>query len=170
VLGIKNLPELDIGIGEKVIMVKERAPFIAYLKRGVAYNIDGHKFLALGGALSIDKDSRIPGIGWWENEMWSEKEKKDIFKLLKKKNEFDYVLSHTGTTRSNQMVKKWSLPPLFDEVDILNEKIDGCISCKGWFCGHMHRDKYIYDRNLKRFYRYLYRKTALMDGDEILVL
>jgi hypothetical protein len=168
------LPQLDIGIGEKVIVVNERNPFIAYLKRGAIYNIDGHKFLVLGGALSIDKNSRIPGIGWWENELWSEKEKEDVFKLLKTENAFDYVLSHTGPNRINEtlnpLFRAGVLPYYYDETATLNERIDYAITCKQWFCGHWHRDKYYYCHNLKRSYQYLYRKTALMEEDEILVL
>jgi Icc-related predicted phosphoesterase len=34
VLGRTDLPEADIGIGEKVIVVSEKKPFLAYLQRG----------------------------------------------------------------------------------------------------------------------------------------
>jgi 3-oxoacid CoA-transferase subunit A len=64
VYGRKDLPEEDIGIGEKVIIVNKSKPFVAYLKRGKIYNIDGYKILVLGGALSIDKDRRIEGESW----------------------------------------------------------------------------------------------------------
>ena len=57
VLGRHDLPEVDIGIGEKVIMVRREKPLVAYLKRGNIYHIDSKKFLALGGSLSIDKRS-----------------------------------------------------------------------------------------------------------------
>jgi hypothetical protein len=61
------------------------------------------------------------------------------------------------------------MPKFFDDVAFLNERIDGTITCKQWFCGHWHVDKYYYCENLKRAYQYLYRKTALMEGDEILI-
>ena len=92
VLGRSDLQEVDIGIGENVIVVKNENPFIAYLKRGKIYTIEGKRFLVLGGALSIDKEYRIPGLSWLKEEYWSKLEEKSLFKLLKKENNFDYVL------------------------------------------------------------------------------
>ena len=174
VLGRKDLPEVDIGIGNKVILIKKDKPFIAYLKRGRIYQIEGHKFLVLGGALSIDKEFQQDNGTWWKNEYWSEKEKRMLFNLLKKDNNFDYVLSHTGPGHINSLFLQHygnrSLLDYFDEVTVLNEKVESLINCKQWFCGHWHRDKYFYDRNMKRAYQYLYVKTALMSEDGIEVL
>jgi len=61
VLGHTDLSEIDIGIGEKVIVVNKEKPFVAYFKRGRVYTIENKKFLVLGGALSIDKEFRKPG-------------------------------------------------------------------------------------------------------------
>ena len=71
ILGMSDIPEVDIGIGETVLQIQANS-FIAYLKRGKIYNIDGFKILALGGALSIDKIFRTPNKSWWEREYWSE--------------------------------------------------------------------------------------------------
>jgi len=171
ILGRTDLPEVDIGIGEKVMLVNKEKPFIAYLKRGKVYRIENHKFLVLGGALSIDKEWRQQDKSWWKNEYWSEKEKRALLGMLRKDNCFDYVLSHTGPYRTNKFFQGGrNLPIFFDEVAVLNEKIEGKITCKQWFCGHWHEDRYIYDKNMKRTYQYLYRKTALMMNDEIEVL
>jgi len=171
VLGCPDLPEIDIGIGEKVIQIKKENPFTAYLKRGKIYKIENHKFLVLGGALSIDKEFRVPNISWWENEYWSESEKNELLLLLKKKKRFDYVLSHTGPTRINRIINPYKLagimPKFFDEVAAFNEKIDEMITCKQWLCGHWHTDKYYYDEYLKRSYQYLYEKTALLTDEGI---
>lgn len=174
ILGKKNIPEVDIGIGEKVYQIQSK-PFVAYLKRGKVYYIDGIKFLVLGGALSIDKDGRIPNISWWENEYWLQEERVEIFNLLETNNTFDYVLSHTGPGHINANIKPFHeikpfVPIIFDEVAALNETIDSFITCKQWFCGHWHRDQYFYDKDAKRSYQYLYRKTALINGSEIEVL
>jgi hypothetical protein len=171
VLGRKDLPEVDIGIGEKVILVHEK-PFVAYFKRGKVYSIDGFKFLVLGGALSIDQEFRKEGISWWENEYWSGEEKESVMRLLQRNKCFDYVLSHTGPSRINQALFQNNadgyLPKFFDEVAALNESIDGMITCTGGFCGHWHRDKYYYDGELKRAYRYLYNSPAVLRGDEVI--
>jgi 3-oxoacid CoA-transferase subunit A len=173
VLGRQNLPEVDIGIGEKAILVNEK-PFTAYLKRGKVYSIDGFTFLALGGALSIDKEFRKKGINWWENEYWSGEKKEAVMKLLKRNKRFDYVLSHTGPIRINQELFQNNadrhLPKFFDEVAALNERMDGIIVCKGWFCGHLYKDKYYYDAALKREYRYLNNSTVVLSGMKLVHL
>jgi hypothetical protein len=171
VLGRPDLPEVDIGIGEKVILIHEK-PFAAYLKRGKVYTIDGYTCLVVGGALSIDQEFRKKGISWWENEYWSLEEKEAAMNLLEQNKRFDYVLSHTGPSRINQTLFQNNAdqyaPKFFDEVAALNEKIDGMIVCKGWFCGHWHKDKYYYDVKLNREYRYLYNTTAVLRGDEVI--
>jgi hypothetical protein len=173
ILGMNDVPEVDIGIGEKVLQIQDK-PFTAYLKRGCIYKIENHSFLVLGGALSIDKEFRRPNISWWKREYWDETEKIKLFLLLEKHKKFDYVLSHTGPGRINRaifpVIRAGLKPKLFDEVAALNEEIDGKIKCKQWFCGHWHIDKYYYDETFKRGYQYLYEKTALLKDGEIIVL
>ena len=167
ILGIKDLPEMDIGIGETVYPIRKK-PFIAYLKRGKAYNIDGFNILVLGGALSIDKDDRTPGISWWKQEYWSEKEKRDVFKLLENTHNFDYVFSHTGPQRINKEVflkDPSSYHDKFhDEVAFLNDEIDSKITCREWLCGHWHKDKFFYDEKMKKGYQYLYHTTKILEN------
>jgi len=166
VLGRPDLPEIDIGIGEKVILANEKNPLLVFLKRGKVYNIENLKFLVLGGALSIDKMFRIPNLSWWEKEYWTEEEKAELFALLEKDNSFDFVLSHTGPNKINKKVFAHNGAAYHmkyhDKVAELNEKIDSRISCRQWFCGHWHQVFYHYDNELKRGYQYLYYETALM--------
>jgi hypothetical protein len=173
VLGMNNVLEVDIGIGGKVLQINDK-PFVAYLKRGCIYKIEKLRFLVLGGALSIDKEFRRPGISWWEREYWDETEKANLFLLLEKHRKFDFVLSHTGPGRINRMINPvispGLMPKFFDEVAALNEKIDEKIKCKQWFCGHWHIDKYYFDENTKRGYQYLYEKTALLKSNEVTVI
>ena len=173
VLGLSDLPELDIGIGEKVIVINKNKPFTAYLKRGKVYHIENHSFLVLGGALSIDKEYRRPGLSWWEKEYWTGNEKAEVFSLLERENSFDYVLSHTGPGRINEaafsFLRNTHGPKFFDDVAELNEKIDERIKTKQWFCGHWHKDEYYYDENQKRAYQFLYRKTAVLENNEIIL-
>jgi 3-oxoacid CoA-transferase subunit A len=170
ILGMKNLNllEVDINIGETVYQINS-VPFVAYLKRGKVYTIDGFKMLVLGGALSIDMDQRIPGISWWKEEYWSENERKDIFSLLENKNVFDIVISHTGPQHINRILfeslmihdQKYS-----DEVAILNDDIHKLIQFKEWWCGHWHQNRYYYDKTTRRGYQYLYRATKIIDKIE----
>ena len=165
-LGMDNLPETDIGIGETVYQIQDK-PFIAYLKRGKIYTIDGLTFLVLGGALSIDKAYRKPGVSWWEREYWTAEEKKAVMKLIKTNNVFDCVLSHTGPHYMNYMLFDHLLSEytkkFHDEVAFLNEEIEKKIQFKEWWAGHWHQDLYHYHAETGRGYQYLYKMTKIID-------
>jgi hypothetical protein len=169
-LGRNDLEEVDIGIGETVLQVN-KDPFTAYLKRGKIYTIEGYKFLALGGALSIDKASRKTGRSWWPKEYWLPEEKEAVMDLLKQEKNFDYVLAHTGPNRINRtLFARGEYNQKFnDEVAALNDTIDSMITCKQWFCGHWHKDMYHYDEDSERGYQYLYNKTGLLKNGEVTV-
>jgi len=165
ILGMNNLPEKDIGIGETVYQINID-PFFAYLKRGKVYTIDGFKFLVLGGALSIDKDDRKPNKSWWEKEYWTEQEKRDLFKLLESEKTFDCVLSHTGPNHINKLLftdPKYLSKIRDDEVARLNDQIAEGIQYRKWWCGHWHRDLYHDVPNEDRGYYYLYKTTKILD-------
>jgi len=174
IYGMSNLPETDIGIGETVYKINDK-PFTAYLKRGKVYTIDGIKFLVLGGALSIDKDRRTPNKTWWEQEYWTEQEKKDVFKLLETDNAFDCVISHTGLHHINKILfeDNYYISPdkFFDDVAFLNDKINEKIQFHEWLCGHWHEDEYYFDIEKKSGYQYLYRRTRILEkaGDNLLI-
>lgn len=44
---------------------------IFHLPRGFRWTWHGKKWLALGGAASVDKDARIEGMSWWRDEVIS---------------------------------------------------------------------------------------------------
>jgi 3-oxoacid CoA-transferase subunit A len=169
IYGIKDVPEVDIGIGEKVLLVNNKDPFIAYLKRGKIYTIDGFRFLVLGGAFSIDKVYRLADRTWWAEEYWLQSEKRDLFRLLESEHSFDGVLSHTGPDHINKMVMRYlsvfsgTSYIIRDEVALLNDRIDENIQCPQWWCGHWHRDLYHHNDEIKRGYQYLYRTTKILD-------
>jgi hypothetical protein len=165
ILGMNDVPEVDIGIGETVYQIQVN-PFVAYLKRGKIYTIDGFRMLVLGGALSVDKIYREPNISWWEREYWSDDEKQDIFKLLETENVFDCVISHTGPQCINQKV--FEIPMVYskkfkDEVAILNDEIRKRIQFIEWWCGHWHQDVYYYENEKGHGYQYLYKSTKILD-------
>ena len=178
VYGRKDLPEEDIGIGEKVIVVKKKNPFIAYLKRGKIYAIDGYKILVLGGAFSNDQYRRKEGVSWWKEEYWSDTEKEDMFNLLKEEKKFDFVLSHTGPININCILASMGAPSRHgkenDEVAKMNEQIDELIEYRAWFCGHYHYD-FLNDKfgrnkeNYKKKYYYIYNYTLLLNKNKLIV-
>ena len=163
ILGMKDRQETDIGIGETVYQIQDK-PFIAYLKRGKVYNIDGFKFLVLGGALSIDKKNRQPGVTWWEEEYWSEEEKSNLFKLLESDNAFDFVVSHTGPFQINRLLFGHYNPKHFrDEVAFLNDQINEKIKFRKWLCSHWFQDEYYQDPETGKEYQYLYDNTRIIE-------
>jgi hypothetical protein len=174
ILGMTNLTEVDVGIGEKVYQINDN-PFVAYLKRGEIYNIDGLKILVLGGALSTDKDDRREGKSWWRKEYWTEDEKQYVLTLIKTENKFDLVISHTGPDRINRKLfesimgeesKKFK-----DEVAFLNDKIGKEIYFREWWCGHFHQNLYYVDKQKNRGYQYLYKMTKIVEkqNNEIVI-
>lgn len=88
-----------------------------YLQNGEVIEFNGSKFLAIGGARSIDKDSRVPHVNWWEQEIPSEGEIEKAFKAIND-SEIDYVISHTA---SNPTIDElMNLYP--DKATLLNVK------------------------------------------------
>ena len=166
ILGMSDVPQTDIGIGETVYQINDK-PFTAYLKRGKVYTIDRVKFLVLGGALSIDKDIRTPNESWWEKEYWTEQEKQDVLKLLETENKFDCVVSHTGPNHINRLMfidfKLISSDKYRDKTAFLNDDIHDRIQFRKWLCGHWHKDEYYFDKKKNHEYQYLYRTTKIID-------
>ena len=163
IYGKINKNETDIGIGEAVYKINT-IPFVAYLKRGKVYNIDGIKFLVLGGALSIDRKFRKAGRTWWKEEYWDESEVQEMNKLLKSENSFDCVVSHTGPARLNNFLflNTFNEDKFADEVAILNDDICSKIKFQEWFSGHWHVDKYHRDEIKNSGFHYLYQKTKIL--------
>lgn len=48
---------------------------IYHLPRGYRWDWEGTSFLALGGAFSVDKEFRVPGVEWWWQEKITEADK-----------------------------------------------------------------------------------------------
>lgn len=131
---IEKLPEVEM-FGNKVLKVCDN---VFYLKRGEVYTIEDKKFLVLGGAMSDDKDWRTPHESWWKQEEWSEAEKEACIEMIKQYGcNFDYVLSHTGTTRG---ITAFNTSAIKDSTVAFNDKLDSMISYKKWFFGHLHTD------------------------------
>lgn len=88
------LDSLEMSTTEKFIEIDPiRAPNIFYATFGSVYTLlDNSKVLFCGGASSIDKMLRIPGISWWEGESISNL---DMYKLPKNIEQIDIVISHT---------------------------------------------------------------------------
>ena len=89
---LKSLPSKEMFGGEVGIFCEG----VYHLKTGEVYTIDNKKFLVFGGALSIDKEHRILGTSYWEEEIPSIKDFHRALDNLKKNDyKVDYLLTHT---------------------------------------------------------------------------
>jgi hypothetical protein len=66
---IKGEIELPTPTAEGFIQIRPR---LFYIPRGTSWTWDGVKFLVVGGAMSIDKGVRRPGMSWWQEEAISD--------------------------------------------------------------------------------------------------
>ena len=116
---------------------------IIHLMRGQIYNIDGYKFLTVGGARSIDKESRIENVSWWREEELNYSEQIETLNNLESHNNtIDYILTHAAPfsilpTMFN--VKKESLYNSTTETFL--DTLYQTVNFKHWYFGHYHVDK-----------------------------
>ena len=118
---------------------------LIHLMRGEIYDIDGKMFLAAGGADSIDKNRRIVGETWWEEEQWSYRQQQtmayNLEQLRSSGGNLDFVLSHTCP--NNIIMPMFGIRNCKDPVSRLLQMVadDYFLEIEGWYFGHWHADK-----------------------------
>jgi len=118
---------------------------IYHLMRGEIFELDGEKFFVMGGADSIDKDWRIPGISWWSEEMPSYQEMEYAMSNLDKHDWcVDYVITHCAPANV-----QYSLNPQYTQDGLTKFlfEIDKKLDFKHWYFGHYHEDKEVDDKH-----------------------
>ena len=140
---LEKLPKVKM-LGGEVLKVSDN---IFYLRRGEIYNIEEKRILVLGGARSDDKAYRVSHESWWSQEEWGEDEKENCLAKIKESGgEFDFVFSHTGTSKGiactdSYFLNEENLAKLQEDSTVsFNDRIDSMISYKKWFFGHWHSD------------------------------
>lgn len=114
-----------------------------WLKRGEVYEIDGFKFLTVGGACSINKDKRTPGVDWWPNEELSDDDKEFIINNSEKYGQkVDFIVTHTCPTSILGAIKEYALK---DSVSEFLEEIFYTVEFNKWYFGHMHSDEVVHN-------------------------
>jgi len=114
----------------------EVCPKIFYLKRGsIVGTTDGRNILFMGGATSIDKNSRTLGFDWFPGEVITQN---DIYNLEDKK--VDIVISHTCPREFLPEVLKSDLrkynDSCYDALSYILQKYNP----KLWYFGHFHHN------------------------------
>ena len=128
------------------VWVQDEYPNLLFAKDGEIFDIDGIRYLVIGGAYSVDKYYRLQnGYGWWEDEQPSEEIKAYVERQIFEK-PFDVILSHTCPYKYEP---REVFLPMIDQstVDASTElwldKIEESVDYEAWFCGHWHIDKRI---------------------------
>jgi predicted phosphodiesterase len=112
---------------------------VFYAIRGEVYEINGKRFLAIGGADSVDKEYRVEGLSWWEGETISES---DILNALKNVNgTVDFLITHTG---GSAVSGELGFPP--SSSDKMLDKVIYSIDYKYHYLGHHHIDKILNEK------------------------
>ncbi len=141
-----NLPEIDM-FGSKV---RKMYDSVYCLLDGEVYTIDGSRYFIMGGALSIDRETRKLNIDWWEDEQPSYTHYLNGCGSLEKHGwQVDYILTHTCPTsiieeiyKVHKMQSLLSNEPKYKDpsckmLDFFQEKV---IFLK-WYFGHFHVDE-----------------------------
>lgn len=133
---ISELPIVE-RFGGKVRKVSDS---VFYAIRGEVYEINGKRFLAIGGADSIDKEYRVEGLSWWKGETISES---DIINALKNVGEttVDFLITHTG---GSAVSCELGFPP--SSSDKMLDKVIYSINYKYHYLGHHHIDKILNEK------------------------
>lgn len=126
------------------VWCEEKYKNLKFAKDGEIYDIEDKRYIAIGGAYSVDKYYRqMRGYGWWEDEQPSDEVKKYVEKQLSE-NKIDVILSHTCPCKYEPV--DMFLPGIDQsKVDKSTEewldKIDETFDYSNWLCGHWHTDR-----------------------------
>jgi hypothetical protein len=115
--------------------------------RGEIFTIDGLKFFAFGGGVSIDRAYRIEFKSWWSQEIPNYSEIENGFVNLEKNNNtVDYVLTHSAPSNiSLEVVESHHCET--DQVTRMLDEFEKVIKYKKWFFGHHHIDKNVDEKH-----------------------
>ena len=131
-----NRYPVDTWNGGKVHFIK---PTLIHLMRGQFYEIEGKTFFTMGGATSVDKFLRTPGVSWWPEELPSMDEYGEAWENLEKHQwKTDYVLTHCCDSKTLHYID-----PSFQRdalTDYLHD-VEVQLDYKKWYFGHYHIDR-----------------------------
>ena len=136
------------------VQVHPHSPNIIHLMRGEIYQIEDKTIFCFGGAVSIDKQLRIPGYSWWEKEQATEEEIQNARKnLAAHNNKVDYIFTHTMPM---SMIIKLGYKPIPDRGAEFFDEILHTVDYTKWYCGHFHLDQYHAKEHLQITYNQIY--------------
>jgi len=133
---LNSLP-IEEKFGGKVGIVRKN---VFHLKRGEIYDLAGQSFFCFGGAMSLDRDWRVSGVSYWEEEVPNCAEMDyGLEQLNKVNNKVDYVISHAPPLALLKVLN--GEERLIDPTAKYLDHVANMTSFKKWYFGHMHVDK-----------------------------
>ena len=141
---VKGMVEIDY-CGARAYIEYEY-PNIIYAKDGEIYNIDGRRFLTIGGAYSVDKWYRLrTGRQWFANEQLSKDERAQILEKVTGQ-EVDFILTHTCPLQfqpTELFIQGIDESAIDKEMEIWLTEVEEKVTYGNFLFGHYHADKEI---------------------------
>lgn len=111
---------------------------VFHLMRGCVFEVDGRRFLTMGGARSVDRAWRKEGKTWWPQEMPGEDDLRRAERSLDScGRKVDFVVTHCAPTTIQRRIDGSFEPDvLTDYLDRVRREVD----FERWFFGHYHVD------------------------------
>ncbi len=127
------------------VYVEPEYPNLIFAKDGEIYDFDGQKYIAIGGAYSVDKNyRRMYGMPWFPSEQPSDEIKAYVECQLDKAGwKVDGVFSHTVP---EPYEPTWAFLSGIDQsrvdksTELWLKKIEKKLTYKRWYAGHYHVD------------------------------
>lgn len=138
-----NSYPVDVWCGGKVHFIERN---IIHLIRGQVFDINETRFFTFGGAHSIDKMYRTPGVSWFPEEMPTYAEYEEGWYNLEKVGfQVDYILTHSGP---REVVAAMGYGEMSDDEVALRQylqRVADNTDFTAWYFGHFHEDTEIED-------------------------
>ena len=118
---------------------------VLHLMRGEIFEIQGKRIFAMGGAYSTDREYRILGRSFWQEELPSLEECERAWVNLERRGlRVDLVVSHTAPAAALHAMGKF---PDAHEADFQRFLRDLYLNLDfdHWYFGHWHEDKKVND-------------------------
>lgn len=117
---------------------------IFVIEHGEIFVLDGKSFFCMGGAMSVDKETRRNRIDWWQEEQPNYNDfLSGKYNLLTYGNRVNYIVSHSCPGVIYDKFLRNEFPD--KQNDAVYDLLDYfyCnIQFDTWFCGHFHIDRF----------------------------
>ena len=122
--------------GGKVHQIRSN---IYHLMRGQFYELNGYTVFTFGGAFSIDRMLRTPGVSWWAHELPTPEDYAEARKNLEAHDwRCDLIVTHSAPFSLHHVMF-----PVFpgDDLSRFLEELKEKMDYDHWYFGHFHEEK-----------------------------